>query len=159
MRLPPEHMYATDERRVRETRYSERYFARAETAFSLSNGYVGIRGTFDERRPALSPGTFRQRLPRDWTIVHAEAGVWLARTARRSRETLECRRPRSSRIGSADHTRVTVRTRAGLALPERPRFDRERPSAACRYGQRGVGSDRTKRRRKVIPAARGARQR
>ena len=78
--LPPEHLYPTDEWRVRETRYSERYFARAETAFALSNGYVGIRGTFDEGRPALAPGTFVNGFHETWRIIHAEEAYGLART-------------------------------------------------------------------------------
>jgi alpha,alpha-trehalose phosphorylase len=80
LHLPPEHLYPTDEWRVRETRYSDRYFARAETAFSLSNGYVGIRGTFDEGRPAQSPGTLINGLHETWRIVHAEDAYGLART-------------------------------------------------------------------------------
>jgi alpha,alpha-trehalose phosphorylase len=78
--LPPEHLYPTDEWRIRETRYSERYFARAETAFSLSNGYVGVRGTFDEGRPARSPGTFVNGFHETWPILHAEQAYGLART-------------------------------------------------------------------------------
>jgi alpha,alpha-trehalose phosphorylase len=80
LRLPPEHLYPTDEWRVRETRYTDRYFPRAETAFALSNGYVGIRGTFDEGRPALSPGTFVNGFHETWRIVHAEEAYGLART-------------------------------------------------------------------------------
>jgi alpha,alpha-trehalose phosphorylase len=80
LHLPPQHLYPTDAWQVRETRYSERYFARAETAFSLSNGYIGIRGTFDEGRPALSPGTFVNGFHETWPIVHAEQAYGLART-------------------------------------------------------------------------------
>lgn len=80
LNLAPEHLYPTDEWRVRETRYSDRYFRRAETAFSLSNGYVGIRSTFDEGRPALSPGTFVNGFHETWRIVHAEDAYGLART-------------------------------------------------------------------------------
>ena len=80
LHLPPEHLYPTDEWRVRETRYTDRYFPRAETAFALSNGYVGIRGTFDEGRPALSPGTFVNGFHETWRIVHAEEAYGLART-------------------------------------------------------------------------------
>jgi alpha,alpha-trehalose phosphorylase len=58
LEVPPEHLYPADEWRVRETRHSDRYFPRAETAFSLSNGYLGIRGSFDEGRPSWAPGTF-----------------------------------------------------------------------------------------------------
>jgi alpha,alpha-trehalose phosphorylase len=55
--LPPEHIYPPDEWRIVETRYSDDYVARAETVFSLSNGFLGVRGTHEEGRPALSPGT------------------------------------------------------------------------------------------------------
>ena len=40
--------------------------------FALSNGYVGVRGTFDEGRPALSPGVFVNGFHETWPIVHAE---------------------------------------------------------------------------------------
>jgi alpha,alpha-trehalose phosphorylase len=58
LELPPEHLYPTDEWRLVETGYSERYEPRAETAMSLSSGYIGIRGSVDEGRPSLGPGTF-----------------------------------------------------------------------------------------------------
>jgi alpha,alpha-trehalose phosphorylase len=41
--VPPEHLYPPDEWRVVEARYSEEFFERAETVFSLSNGFVGVR--------------------------------------------------------------------------------------------------------------------
>jgi alpha,alpha-trehalose phosphorylase len=80
LEVPPEHVYPVDEWRIAEVCYSERYFARAETAFSLSNGYVGIRGTFDEGRPSLSPGTFVNGFHETWPIVHAEEAYGLAQT-------------------------------------------------------------------------------
>jgi len=63
--VPPEHLYPPDEWRVIEARYSEEFFERAETIFSLGNGFVGVRGTFEEGRPALSPGTFINGVSRD----------------------------------------------------------------------------------------------
>jgi alpha,alpha-trehalose phosphorylase len=41
---------------------------------------LGIRGTFDEGRPALSPGTFVNGFHETWRIVHAEEAFGLART-------------------------------------------------------------------------------
>ena len=73
-------MYPTDEWRLIETRYSDRYYARAETALALSNGYIGIRGTYDEGRPSLRPGTFVNGFHETWPIVHAEQAYGLART-------------------------------------------------------------------------------
>ena len=78
--LPPEHIYPPDEWRLLETRYSEEFVDRAEAAFSLGNGYVGVRGTFEEGRPATAPGTFINGFHETWPIVHAEQAHALART-------------------------------------------------------------------------------
>ncbi|MGE5636745.1 MAG: sugar phosphate nucleotidyltransferase [Nocardioidaceae bacterium] len=76
----PEHIFPPDEWRIVEARYSDRYFHRAETIFALSNGYVGIRGTLEEGRPAGSPGAFVSGFHETWPIVHAENAYGLART-------------------------------------------------------------------------------
>ncbi len=78
--LPPEHIYPPDEWRIREVRYSDKFAARAETVFSLGNGFVGIRGSFEEGRPALEPGTYINGFHETWPIVHPEAAPGLART-------------------------------------------------------------------------------
>jgi alpha,alpha-trehalose phosphorylase len=78
--LPPEHIYPPDEWRLVEARYSDDYVDRAETVFALGNGFVGVRGTFEEGRPALAPGTFVNGFHETWPIVHAEQSHALART-------------------------------------------------------------------------------
>ena len=77
--LPPEQMYPPDEWCVTEARYSDDFAARAETVFSLGNGFVGVRGSFEEGRPAFSPGTFINGFHETWPIVHAEEAAALAR--------------------------------------------------------------------------------
>src|SRR6266536_2444489 len=77
--LPPEHLYPPDEWRIVETRYTDEYVARAETVFSLGNGFLGVRGTFEEGRPAVSPGTYVNGFHETWPIVHAEEAHALAR--------------------------------------------------------------------------------
>ena len=52
----PDHIYPPDEWRITESRFSNAHVDRAETFFALSNGYLGVRGTFEEGRPGLSPG-------------------------------------------------------------------------------------------------------
>jgi alpha,alpha-trehalose phosphorylase len=54
--VPPEHMYPADEWRLIEARYSAEFADRIETCFSLGNGFVGIRGSLEEGRPAFAPG-------------------------------------------------------------------------------------------------------
>ncbi|MGA3153616.1 MAG: hypothetical protein ABSD40_14565, partial [Streptosporangiaceae bacterium] len=78
--LPPEHLYPADEWRITETRYSDEFVGLTETVFSLGNGFVGIRGSFEEGRPALVPGTFVNGFHETWPIVHAEGAPALART-------------------------------------------------------------------------------
>ncbi|HEU4540387.1 MAG TPA: glycosyl hydrolase family 65 protein [Jiangellaceae bacterium] len=78
--LPPEHIYPPDEWRLVEARYSDELVDRAEAVFSLGNGFVGVRGTFEEGRPATAPGTFINGFHETWPIVHAEQAHALART-------------------------------------------------------------------------------
>ena len=78
--LPPEHLYPADEWRIVEARYSDEFVGLTETVFSLGNGFVGIRGSFEEGRPAVVPGTFVNGFHETWPIMHAEGAHALART-------------------------------------------------------------------------------
>jgi len=70
--LPPEHLYPADEWRIVEARYSDEFVGLTETVFSLGNGFVGARGSFEEGRPALVPGTFVNGFHETWPVMHAE---------------------------------------------------------------------------------------
>ena len=74
------HLYPADEWRIVEARYSDEFVGLTETVFSLGNGFVGVRGSFEEGRPALVPGTFVNGFHETWPIVHAEGAHALART-------------------------------------------------------------------------------
>ncbi len=76
----PEHLYPADAWRLVEDRFALRHMARAETTFSLANGFIGVRGTFEEGRPAFSPGIFVNGFHEIWPIKHAEDAYGLART-------------------------------------------------------------------------------
>jgi len=80
LRLPPEHIYPADEWRLVETAFSKDWMGNAETVFSLSNGFLGIRGIFEEGRPAIESGTFLNGFHETWPIVHAEEAFGFART-------------------------------------------------------------------------------
>jgi alpha,alpha-trehalose phosphorylase len=77
--VPPESVYPPDPWRIVETRYAPEYASRAETALALANGYVGVRGTIDEGRPALAPAAYVNGFHETWPIVHPEAAFGLAR--------------------------------------------------------------------------------
>jgi alpha,alpha-trehalose phosphorylase len=76
----PAHIYPPDPWRIVERRFSAEHLGRAETIFSVGNGYIGIRGGFEEGRPGQSPGTFLNGFHETWPIVHAEDAYGLART-------------------------------------------------------------------------------
>ena len=77
--LLPEHLYPPEEWRLVEARYSDDYVGRAETIFALANGFLGVRGSFEEGRPALSPGMLVNGFHETWPIIHAEQAHALAR--------------------------------------------------------------------------------
>src|SRR4051794_41937523 len=78
---PPEHLFPTDEWRLREARFSEAYYKRAETAFALGNGYLGIRGTHDEGRPVGAAGEVVHGLPQNLGIIPPGEGAGPPRPA------------------------------------------------------------------------------
>ena len=76
----PTTVYPVDEWALVETEVDEEYLPRAETLFSLSNGYVGMRGAPDEGRPQYDYGTFVNGFHETWQIHHAEEAYGFART-------------------------------------------------------------------------------
>jgi alpha,alpha-trehalose phosphorylase len=54
--------------------------AQTETLFSLSNGYLGMRGNFEEGRPAFQKGTFVNGFHETWPIMYGEEAYGFART-------------------------------------------------------------------------------
>jgi len=80
LRIPPEHLYPDDEWRVVERGFDERWLGNAETIFSLSNGFIGIRGSHEEARPAVESGTFLNGFHETWPILHAEQAYGFAQT-------------------------------------------------------------------------------
>lgn len=63
-----------------ETGFDEDWMGNAETIFALSNGFLGVRGTFEEGRPAIETATFCNGFHETWPIVHAEEAYGFART-------------------------------------------------------------------------------
>ncbi len=78
--LLPEHLYPSDEWSIVERGFDQDWMGNAETVFSLSNGFLGIRGTFEEGRPFIEPGTFCNGFHETWQIVHAEEAYGFAKT-------------------------------------------------------------------------------
>ena len=66
--VPPPDIFSPDPWVFGAVRYdaeiAQRYAGQAETMFALANGYLGIRGTPEEGRPAQASGRAAERLLR-----------------------------------------------------------------------------------------------
>lgn len=76
----PEYVYPHDEWRMVERRFHESFIPLSETIFSTANGYLGIRGAFEEGAPAYDNGTYVNGFYESWPIVYPEAAYGLAKT-------------------------------------------------------------------------------
>jgi alpha,alpha-trehalose phosphorylase len=75
----PTTLYPVDEWALIETAFEDEYLQRAETIFSVANGYVGLRGCPDEGRPYHDRGTFINGFHEIWPIEHAEEAYGFAK--------------------------------------------------------------------------------
>ncbi len=78
--LPPEFIYPIDDWRWVERRPSSEFTAQSETTFSTANGYLGMRGGFQEGRPAFLHGTFVNGFYETWPIPYGEKAYGFAKT-------------------------------------------------------------------------------
>jgi alpha,alpha-trehalose phosphorylase len=78
--IPPRYVYPADEWRMVEKQFYPRFLARYETIFSTANGYLGMRGTFEEGTPVFENGTFVNGFYESWPIVYGEEAYGFAKT-------------------------------------------------------------------------------
>src|SRR5688500_5397030 len=78
--LPPEFIYPIDEWRWVERHYTPEFMATSETTFSTANGYLGMRGGFQEGRPSFLHGTFVNGFYETWPIPYGEKAYGFAKT-------------------------------------------------------------------------------
>ena len=84
VKRPPEFVYPLDQWKMVETQFYHRLVAQAETMFAIGNGYLGMRGNFDEGRPVHQPGTFVNGFHETWPIRYGEEAHGFARTGQTS---------------------------------------------------------------------------
>ncbi len=78
--IPPEHVYPVDEWRIVEKRFYPRFLAQTETIFALANGYLGLRGDFEEGSPVLDGGVYVNGFHETWPIFYSESAYGFAKT-------------------------------------------------------------------------------
>src|SRR6188508_790578 len=77
--LPPEFIYPIDDWRWVESRWTPEFTAQSETTFSTGNGYLGMRGGFQEGRPSFLHGTFVNAFYETWPIPYGEKAFGFAK--------------------------------------------------------------------------------
>lgn len=77
---PPPHIYPPDEWNFIEKEFMGEFLSQGETMFSLGNGYLGMRGCFEEGGPIGQNGTFINGFYESWPIVYAEEAYGFATT-------------------------------------------------------------------------------
>ncbi len=77
---PPHYIYPGHEWKIIETRFYPPFVGQMETILALSNGYLGMRGTFEEGRPFYQHGNFVNGFYESWPIVYGEKAFGFAKT-------------------------------------------------------------------------------
>ena len=72
--------YPADPWRLIERAYNPGYIEQTETLFALSNGFLGIRGSFEEGKPAYRPATLLNGFHETWPIAYPETAHGFATT-------------------------------------------------------------------------------
>jgi alpha,alpha-trehalose phosphorylase len=71
--------FPLDEWALTEAEFHTSTQGRTETLFAVGNGYLGMRGNFEEGHKAYAEGTFINGFHDTWTIRHAEEAYGFAR--------------------------------------------------------------------------------
>ncbi len=77
---PPELLYPIEDWRLVERSFAPQFLQQAETIFTVSNGYLGMRGAFEEGEPAYRHGTFVNGFYETWPIPYGEWAFGFATT-------------------------------------------------------------------------------
>jgi len=77
---PPRYIYPGDEWKIIEKEFCPEFLGQMETIFALSNGYLGMRGTFEEGSPSYHHGNLVNGFYESWPIVYGEEAYGFAKT-------------------------------------------------------------------------------
>jgi len=80
IKLPPRQHYPVEPWRYVQKQISVSLIGRDEAIFAISNGYFGIRGTFEEGEPVQQRGTFISGFYDSWPIQYGEEAYGYAKT-------------------------------------------------------------------------------
>ncbi|MBN1141627.1 MAG: glycoside hydrolase family 65 protein [Deltaproteobacteria bacterium] len=87
----PHHIYPVDEWRIVEKQFYPRFLPQTETIFSVANGFLGLRGGFEEGSPGFQSGTFINGFYESWPIPYGESAYGFARTGQTMLNVTDCK--------------------------------------------------------------------
>ncbi len=90
--IPPTHIYPSDEWNIVEKKYHPPFLEMTETIFSTGNGYLGMRGGFEEGAPGVQNGTFVNGFYETWPIVYGEEAYGFAKTGQTMVNVTDCKK-------------------------------------------------------------------
>jgi alpha,alpha-trehalose phosphorylase len=76
----PKYVYPPEGWRIVEKKFYPRLLEGSESIFSVGNGYLGLRGNFEEGTPVFQHGTFINGFYESWPITYGEQAYGFART-------------------------------------------------------------------------------
>ncbi len=77
---PPAQDYPPDEWSIIEKNFHPEFLAQMESVLALGNGYIGMRGSFEEGGPSEQNTTFVNGFHEVWPIVYGEQAYGFAKT-------------------------------------------------------------------------------
>ncbi|HEY6084380.1 MAG TPA: hypothetical protein VIU63_03230 [Nitrospira sp.] len=80
---PAPHIYPPDEWNMVEKQFMPELLCQTETVFALGNGYLGMRGCFEEGGPSGENGTFINGFYESWRIRYPEDAYGFATTGQK----------------------------------------------------------------------------
>jgi len=75
----PEYVYPPDEWRMVEKRFYPKFLAQMESIFATGNGYLGMRGNFEEGEPAFQNAVIVNGFHETWPIIYGEEAYGFAK--------------------------------------------------------------------------------
>lgn len=80
IKLPPKEYYPVEPWRYVQKKLDNDLVGRDEAIFTTSNGYIGMRGSFEENEPILQRATFINGMHETWPITYGEEAYGFAKT-------------------------------------------------------------------------------
>lgn len=80
IKLPPESQYPVEPWRFVQKQINKKMIGRDESIFTTSNGYIGIRGSYEEGEPVMQQATFISGYHETWPIIYGEEAFGFAKT-------------------------------------------------------------------------------